>query len=163
MRRLKSAGGGTARTFAALFVENNLTVYFGLECSECFTHQLATELLLVSRCEERIAERVRYSHCRDYTVSTDCERNRDYGTHMNNRQSSTFNFLYHRCTATCAGASGTGKNYCLNTVVKQFLCKILCKRYRIINRCAVTYGCVEVTMEFANLAGLFHFAQNINR
>jgi hypothetical protein len=65
---------------------------------------------------------MRYRDGRNYPVGSYRERNRDYGADMGDGKTRPFYFLYDRCAATSAGASGGCDYYGINVVIFQFLC-----------------------------------------
>lgn len=135
-------------------------------CRECFKsliQYVSSDLLFFTRLKSRIAKRVRYSDRRHDSVRSNCQRNRYYSTKVNNRDSCSFNFFNHRCTATRTSSSGGGQDNRSHSISYEFFGKILCKSFGVFHCRAVTYCGIEVFVQAAYLSFSFKFSQYIYR
>ena len=71
---------------------------------------------------------------------------------MNYGDTRTLDFLYHRCAATSAGASGRGHNYAVNAGLFELLCVLGGESLRGCDGGAVTDGGIIQVVQLADLA-----------
>ena len=82
---------------------------------------------------------------------------------MNYRNSISLNAFYHRCTATCTGASGRGEDNRVNMVINQFLSDLLRVLACACYCCSITNCGIEVFVKASDLAFLDELLNDIYR
>ncbi len=94
-----------------------LAVYFGGKGTQSLIYQATAEGFFLFRRQFRITQRVWYCHCGDNAIGAHSKRNWHDSAHVHYRQTCTFDFLDHRCTATSAGASRGGQDDGIDAII----------------------------------------------
>ena len=149
--------------FPFLFVvEHGLFGDLGLQCSQCSFHDLSSQLLFFFRRDIRIAERIWNRNSRNDPVCPNCQGDGNYSTNMHHRNTSPFNFFYHRCAATSAGASRGGEDHSIHPICQQILGQCGGKGFGIGDGSSVSGGGVEITVEFPDFPLFLQISQHID-
>ena len=82
--------------------------FCGKGVQRSFNH-IFSQGILISGIKTRIAHWVWDSNSRNYSVSTNGFGDGGDSCHMNNGDTVSFDFFYHRCTATSTGTSCRGE------------------------------------------------------
>ena len=144
------------RTFSLL--KYSLLCNRGLQCCQSLCQYMSPDFLLFFHGQCRIAKRMRNSDSRNNTVSSYCQRNRNYSCNMNYWDSCSFNFFYHRCTATCTGTSGRGQNDRIYPVIPQLLCELCSESLGVSYGCTVSNCGIEISVQAADFSFFFKFS-----
>ena len=92
----------------SLFEMCYLCDFSGKGVQRSFNH-FFSQRMLISGVKLRIAHWVWDSDSRNYPIRTNRFGNRGDSCHVNNGDPVSFDFFYHRCTATSTGTSGGGE------------------------------------------------------
>jgi hypothetical protein len=110
-----------------------------------------------------ISQRVGNRNGRNNSVRSYGLADRHDRTDVDDRQACTLNLFYHRCTATCAGASGRSHDDCVYAVFFHFCSIFFCKGLRTRNRGSVTDCCEKCVIKFPDFAFFFHLTKKPKR
>ncbi len=123
-----------------LFLKYGLFFYFRLQGTQRLLNQVKTQIPFLIFGQFGIAHRVGYRHGRHDAISPHGQGDGHYRSYMHHRQPCPVYLFCQRCTATCIGSSGGGKNHPIDISRLQLLRNRLAKLLRFSNRSGITYG-----------------------